>query len=410
MKLILISKTNPFSNLGASSNRILGLLKELDTLGNQITILIIGGYYNKAELAEYSNEGTREGIHYLYLSGRKNISIWERRFSEYITKGIDWLFLRRKFHKYIDKIDENVIVWIRYDLTSFKIAKNKNKKSNVKYFMELNEYPDIHLYNNSTKYPWQMSSANTTTNYFVNNFLPSIDGLALMTNALIEYYGKRVSKDLRILHLPMTVDLSRFNLLKNYPKLPNIDSPYIAFVGSMNDSKDGVNILIEAFAKTAELFPKYSLCIFGFWTYDTPMHLKRIRQLGLENRIIYSKPIASNEVTRLIMNADLLVLPRPDSYQAKGGFPTKLGEYLATSKPVICTRVGEIPDYLEDENSVFFCEPSSVESLVISLKKVVEDGKRAKEVGKNGRKIAETIFSTSVQAKRLNDFLITFFD
>ena len=50
-------------------------------------------------------------------------------------------------------------------------------------------------------------------------------------------------------------------------------------------------------------------------------------------------------------------MARPDSRQARGGFPTKLGEYLATGKPVCVTKVGEITVYLEDNVSAFLAEP-----------------------------------------------------
>jgi glycosyltransferase involved in cell wall biosynthesis len=173
----------------------------------------------------------------------------------------------------------------------------------------------------------------------------------------------------------------------------------------MNDAKDGVNILIEAFVEIAKDFPNIHLCLYGFWAYDTQKHLDLIKNSGLGHRILYSKAIDSNEVINVLMNASLLVLPRPDSHQARGGFPTKLGEYLATSKPVVSTRVGEIPLYLKDQQSVFFCKPSSVESLADAMTKALSDPQLAFEVGLKGRKIAENEFASSIQAKKLQEFL-----
>ncbi len=57
----------------------------------------------------------------------------------------------------------------------------------------------------------------------------------------------------------------------------------------------------------------------------------------------------------------------PDSKQAQGGFPTKLGEYLATGNPVCATTVGEIPDYLVDGESVYFAVPGSVDSFADAM-------------------------------------------
>ena len=109
------------------------------------------------------------------------------------------------------------------------------------------------------------------------------------------------------------------------------------------------------------------------------------------------------------MNAEILVLPRPASYQAEGGFPTKLGEYLATANPVVATRVGEIPEYLYDKESVFFCNPDSIDSLTTSLKCVLDNKENSRNVGLEGRKVAESVFSTNVQVKRLDAYLKNLF-
>ena len=67
---------------------------------------------------------------------------------------------------------------------------------------------------------------------------------------------------------------------------------------------------------------------------------------------------------KYLCNAKLLALARPDSIQAQGGFPTKLGEYLATGRPVVVTKVGEIPDYLEDGVNAFLSDINSGYSLL----------------------------------------------
>ena len=409
MNILFLANKNPFCDLSAGANRSLGLLKELNQQGCNVTIFITGGYYKHDEYALFKKEGTKGGIKYIYLFKKKNITIWDRRLSEYLTDKTSWITLRWKFKKYVKNTSQNTVVWIGNSILNFKMLKNKTKNPNIKYFMELNEYPDIHLHNNSNKYIWQEWIANKKNKILFKNIIPQLDGLALMTNNLINYYKDKVSSNNRLLHLPMTVDLERFNLNINHQPLKGLHKPYIAFIGSMNNKKDGVNILIEAFANIAKHYKDINLCIYGYWTYDTPAHQKRIKELGLENRIVYSKPIESDQICRLIMNAEILALPRPASYQAEGGFPTKLGEYLATTNPVVATRVGEIPEYLHDKESIFFCNPDSIDSLTSGLKSVLDNKEKAKNVGLEGRKVAESVFSTRIQGKRLDAYLRTLF-
>ena len=108
--------------------------------------------------------------------------------------------------------------------------------------------------------------------------------------------------------------------------------------------------------------------------------------------------ICREQILQIICHDDLLVLPRPDSKQAQGGFPTKLGVYLATGNPVCSTRVGEIPDYIKNNDSLFFANPGSVSSLADALDKALIDPVNAKRVAVNGGKVAEKEFCEDNQS------------
>ena len=70
-----------------------------------------------------------------------------------------------------------------------------------------------------------------------------------------------------------------------------------------------------------------------------------------------------NEVPQLLMDSEVLALDRPNSIQAQCGFPTKLGEYLLTGNPVVVTKVGDIPLFLEDGVSALLAEKRNAENL-----------------------------------------------
>jgi glycosyltransferase involved in cell wall biosynthesis len=124
------------------------------------------------------------------------------------------------------------------------------------------------------------------------------------------------------------------------------------------------------------------------------------------HKVFWMKEYPRDSIPSILKNASLLVLPRPASKQAQGGFPTKLGEYLATGNPVCSTTVGEISDYLVDGESVYFAEPGSVESFAGAMERALSDPIKAREVGLNGRKVAEKYFNKDIQAKILYDFLM----
>jgi glycosyltransferase involved in cell wall biosynthesis len=98
-------------------------------------------------------------------------------------------------------------------------------------------------------------------------------------------------------------------------------------------------------------------------------------------------------------------LPRPSSEQAHYGFPTKLGEYLATGNPVCCTKVGEIDTYLKDRYSVYFTNPGSVEDLVSTIEEIIANPEKAAKVGHNGKIAAMENFDKEKQGAFLKHVL-----
>ena len=163
--------------------------------------------------------------------------------------------------------------------------------------------------------------------------------------------------------------------------------------------------MIDAFSKIYKKYPKLNLYLVGPRNYDTFSHLENIKELKLVERIKWVGEYPRDTIPSIICNAKLLVLPRPDSKQAQGGFPTKLGEYLATGRPVCATNVGEISEYLEDNKSVYFAKPGSVKSFVNTMSNALKDDEQANNVGEQGKKAAELYFNKKIQSKTLYNFL-----
>ena len=64
--------------------------------------------------------------------------------------------------------------------------------------------------------------------------------------------------------------------------------------------------------------------------------------------MIFKGFVSRDEMIDLLNSSVGLVLAKPTSAQAETCFPTKLGENLSTGNPIVVTRTGEIPLYLED--------------------------------------------------------------
>lgn len=403
LKIVLLQKSNPFFSSSASANRTRSLIQGLEQLGVEILICITAGYQSVLERNKMGRQGKTGNIRYLYLSEYHSDNIWRKRINTYLLSPIKSLFVVYTLKKIINTNPESII-WPTTDLTHLKAVTQINNKKFFS-FIEISEYGDIYKYHAGNIL--QKYLAKRGFHYFEKKAYYSLDAMALMTKTLVKHYYEYPQPGPKLLHLPMTVDLDRFDLNRTYPLYEDLKKPYVAFIGDMNNFKDGVDILINSFAKIADEFPHINLYLFGFYFYDLPGHLEQIKNYKLKNRIIYKGTVGRDVIPDIIMNASLLVLSRPDSKQAQGGFPTKLGEYLATGNPVCVTKVGEIPDYLEDGVSAFLAEPGSVESFADSMRRALEYPENSKMVGMNGRLIAEKYFNKDIQAKILYDFFQT---
>lgn len=401
MKIILLQNNNPFITNSAYSNRIYSLIKGLVNLNASVTVYITGGYKSREEKSTQGKSGKLGKIEYHYLLPINNFTRWQRRINVYLLNMIYAIIIRKKFIRLLRNQPEAVI-WPSDDLSHMRAVAALKKKKGYFYFYEMVEFLDIHNVNKGNFL--QRLVADKQQAFFENSFLPIVDGIAFITKTLLNHYSSSVRQGTKLLHLPMTVDLERFKV--NDPQVTSeLKKPYIAYVGVMSNLKDGINVLIDSFGQISHDFPDFNLYLFGFWHYDSPGHIEQIRRLKLEDRVFYKEAVPRDAIPGILINASLLVLPRPDSHQAQGGFPTKLGEYLATGKPVCATAVGELPDYLKNGETVYFAEPGSVESFSNAMRNALSNPIEAKRIGLNGFKVAENSFNKDNQAKILFNFL-----
>jgi len=390
MNILLLRNTNPFFENGASASRFKGLISGLRKSGHLIDIAVVDGLLSKKECST-ENDGC------IYLSRANRYSYLQSRINLYLLgwfyrKIIAYRFCKLNLAKYD-------YIWISKSENVLTLFCNEYERIPCKVFMELNEFNDVYLSHRLNRL--QLSKEEKINKLFLEA-VNKVDCFGIMTNALLEHFKKLAKPEAKFLHLPMTVDMSRF---ENVQREERYGNPYIAFTGCLDRQKDGVDILIEAFVKVADKYPSLDLVLAGFTTYDTPDILKLVSEHHLDNRIKYIGTLKGDEIPSFVCNAKVLALSRPDSHQARGGFPTKLGEYLASGNPVCVTRVGEIPNYLEDNVSAFISSPGDVDSFADALDRALRDSEKANEVGRNGRRIAERYFCVDLQTERLVAFL-----
>jgi len=80
--------------------------------------------------------------------------------------------------------------------------------------------------------------------------------------------------------------------------------------------------------------------------------------------------------------------------------PLTLLEAQLMKKPVIATKIGGIPELLIDKKTGFLIEKDDSEKLVLKILELLNDSKKAKDMGIEGRKFVEENFCWEIIAKK----------
>lgn len=357
------------------NNRFEGLCKGIVAQGYEL-IRVFLRPDEKNTLAK----NTVPGIQYKYLWEGKQLSAGKYRHVQQIV----WLY---KFLRTLTQEDQIVV-------------------TNSDYLFVYSWFPKLHVYHEKSEYPeLHLDSLPWLVRQVFKSYISTcrkLDGIFPISNALKEYFVSKGLKEARIQVVNMTVDPSRFIGLKKEP----VADKYIAYCGAVSNFKDGVNVLIKAFAIVAKRVADVKLYIIGGFPFkkDKVEDFELVKTLGIEDRVVFTGSIPREDMPQMLKNAEALVLARPDNIQAKYGFPTKLGEYLLTENPVVLTKVGDIPLFLKDGESAYIATPDDVDEIASKMIEALISP-NAPIIGKNGAEVAMQEFNSEIEAKKITDFI-----
>ena len=376
MKKRIIIPVRRYVDGTAPMNRLLAYAKGFAELGVDVWL-----YFFITDKKEKKANIVNPNIHFVYL--------WEN--NNAVFKKIRFLGLLKNLLAFRNKIQKDDILFIAGRVNyMFAIARSIPRR--IKIFCEATEHPE---YNGS-------GVLKRINNIISLYYIKRIDGLFVISQTLKEYFISKGVKKERICIVNMFVDSNRFSHI-----VKNSDEKYIAYCGYVSIRKDGVDVLIKAFSKFHSLHPDYKLYIIGRAGFPEPLSyfIDLAEKFGVKESVVFTGEVSADEMPQLLVNAEILALARPDSLQARNGFPTKLGEYLSTGNPIVVTRVGEIPLFIKDKINGILANESDVDDFADKLIWVAEHPEQAMTIGKNGKKLVEYEFSYLEQSKIALSFI-----
>jgi D-inositol-3-phosphate glycosyltransferase len=159
-----------------------------------------------------------------------------------------------------------------------------------------------------------------------------------------------------------------------------IDGPFVLFVGRLASNK-GLLALVQAFAELHRHDPTARLVLVGADGGEQSNVERKIRELGLMGQVRLTGFVADEALLAAgFREARLFALP--SQYEA---FGLVLLESLAQGTPVIASRVGGIPEFIEDGKAGRLIPPEDAGALAAAFTELWDDDVTRQKWGAYGR-------------------------
>ena len=170
--------------------------------------------------------------------------------------------------------------------------------------------------------------------------------------------------------------------------------PFIASVGTFEEKKCH-DVLIHGFRELAPEFPHLRLALAGRSGPTLTMTQTLLTEAELQDRVFVYPDLPHDQTLALIAGARLFILPSRIE-----PFGIVILEAASLGTPVVATRVGGIPEILEDEYSGLLVPPDSPTALSRAIRMLLRNPDVAETYGSNLRSIADSGFSWRQAANR----------
>ncbi len=162
-------------------------------------------------------------------------------------------------------------------------------------------------------------------------------------------------------------------------------APVLIAVGRLEEEK-GFHLTIQALGKLLPQFPDMRLLIAGEGVYDARL---RTMARSMGDRVHFLGYVPNHSIAELLAASDIFVM----STLRDEGLPINILEALATSVPVVASRIGGIPSAVDDGRTGVLLPPGDVAALVAAIARLLTNDAERLALGQAGRQAAQERFS-----------------
>lgn len=120
--------------------------------------------------------------------------------------------------------------------------------------------------------------------------------------------------------------------------------------------------------------------------------IAQAKKKALKN-VIFGEAVPRTQARAYLNVADMGIVTLLDLPLFEGALPTKLLEYMACGKPVVCGVKGEAKRWVEAYDTGLVFEPNDVNGLLAHVQTLAAAPERAAAMGRNGVALVQALFS-----------------
>ena len=141
---------------------------------------------------------------------------------------------------------------------------------------------------------------------------------------------------------------------------------------------------------------------------DSP-YSKKIASLGrrtLKDKFVGIGVQPFSQAPLVVSMADIVVIPQRETISTLGQMPAKVFDAMAMQKPVVATKVNDLPRVLDDYG--WLVEPQAPNQIAEAINYILAHPEEAKEKAEKARKCFLKYYSYTALSRRIHSILKKF--
>jgi len=185
--------------------------------------------------------------------------------------------------------------------------------------------------------------------------------------------------------LPNFIDEHIFHQCAS-PGLGDSTKQRVIFVGYITEAKGGLEIL-----EAARQFPDWEFVLIGNVAQDMQSAIK-----SRSENVVLKGSLSYEAVLNELCDSHVFLFPSHSE-----GFPNSVLEAMSVGLPVVATRVGSIPEMIEQGLGGYLIECGDVRSLIQALQSLADDPEQRLRMGYYNRTKSRRCYTYSIVISRL---------